>query len=141
MSLEQIPHLSPAEAEAMWNGPALPPPPGVVPKYTDRSTALEVLYASCALVLFLAVSTAGMRAYSRIFIVKRVRIEDCKLTSPTECAAGPFLLTCNPDMALGALGAFIGYVGGVYWFMAVCGSFVHQWNVQLKDLPTLNYVS
>ncbi|KXJ87362.1 hypothetical protein Micbo1qcDRAFT_152118 [Microdochium bolleyi] len=120
MSLEQIPHLSPAEAEAMWNGPALAPPPGVEPKYTDRSTALEVLYASCALVLFMAVGTAGLRAYSRICIVKKVRIEDY--------------------MALGALGAFIGYVGGVYWFMAVCGSFVHQWNVQLKDLPTLNYI-
>ncbi|KAH7024506.1 uncharacterized protein B0I36DRAFT_162542 [Microdochium trichocladiopsis] len=120
MSLEQIPYLSPAEAEAMWNGPALEPPPGVTPKYTDRSTALEVLYVACALVLIIATGSAGLRAYSRICIVKKVQIEDY--------------------MALGALGAFIAYVGGVFAFMRVCGSFVHQWNVQLKDLPTLNYI-
>ncbi|KAH7039799.1 uncharacterized protein B0I36DRAFT_280112 [Microdochium trichocladiopsis] len=111
MSLEQIPYLSPAEAEAMWNGPALEPPPGVTPKYTDRSTALEVLYVACALVLIIATGSAGLRAYSRICIVKKVRIED----------------------------SFIAYVGGVYAFMIKCGAFVHQWNVQLKELPDLNY--
>lgn len=78
MSLEQIPYLSAEDAEAMLNGPALEPPEGVVPNYENRSTALEVLYASLSLVLLVAISAAGLRAYSRIYVVKKVRIEDGK---------------------------------------------------------------
>jgi len=120
MSLEQIPYLSPAEAEAMLNGPALQPPPGVTPKYTDRSTALEVLYVACGLVLVVATTAAALRAYSRICIVKKVQIEDY--------------------LALGALCAFIAYVGGIIAFMRSIGAFVHMWNVQLKEVETVNYL-
>ena len=88
MSLEQIPYLSPAEAEAMLNGPALQPPPGVTPKYTDRSTALEVLYVACGLVLVVATTAAALRAYSRICIVKKVQIEDCKSDMPVSQTLG-----------------------------------------------------
>jgi hypothetical protein len=75
--------LSPAQQQTVLDGPALPPPEGMQSNFDNPpsfNTGGYIVVSFC-----LAISTAFVfiRIYSRAFLTKQFRIEECKyLTSP-----------------------------------------------------------
>lgn len=78
MSLDQI-HLLPlGKQQDILNGPALSPPPGIIPNLDDPPNHNE--FALGVTTFLLVVSTIGafLRAYAQLFCIKKLHIEDCK---------------------------------------------------------------
>jgi hypothetical protein len=78
MSLDQL-HLLPEMAQqAILDGPALAPPPGVRPSL-DRPPNLNAL-GLAATTICLSVSTIALllAAYAKLRYVKKVHVEDCR---------------------------------------------------------------
>ncbi|TGJ81946.1 hypothetical protein E0Z10_g6816 [Xylaria hypoxylon] len=102
------------------NRPGLEPPPGVMSNFDDPRNDNRQANAGIAICLILVITSASLRAYSKIFCVKKVHIEDY--------------------LALLALGPYIAFVYGVYSLMNLTGYYVHQWDVRIKVLPDALYI-
>ncbi|KAI1256205.1 hypothetical protein MGN70_002367 [Eutypa lata] len=76
MSLDQISHLPPSQQEAFLNGPALRPPPGVIPNFENPPNRLATAYAGVTICLFATTVAVFVRFYFKVFAIKRVNIED-----------------------------------------------------------------
>ncbi|PLN82690.1 hypothetical protein BDW42DRAFT_166408 [Aspergillus taichungensis] len=103
------------------NGPALAPPPGVKPNFVnppnENGVATGVLTA-CAVVATLCFF---MRAYARVWLLRKVQLEE--------------------GLVLCAFGCYWGAIYATFRFIEYPGYFVHQWNVRLKDMiPTTYYI-
>jgi hypothetical protein len=64
--------------------PALAPPPGVVPNFIDPPTnraAIFVVFVTCLVIMTLAVA---IRMYTKIFMLKKLAIEDCEYSQALE---------------------------------------------------------
>ena len=75
----EFPNLSPEQQEMILNGPAMSPPPGVTPNLDNppnRNTMAMVVSVFCIVLVTLA---ASARAYSRLVLLKHVKLEDCML--------------------------------------------------------------
>lgn len=79
MSLDQISFLPPAEQERILNGPALQPPAGIVPNFENPPSGNTLCRAVLTICLIISSLAVVNRAYSRIFCLKRVEIEDCEM--------------------------------------------------------------
>ncbi|KAI1141346.1 hypothetical protein F5Y05DRAFT_423182 [Hypoxylon sp. FL0543] len=110
--------LTPEEQDAILEGPALAPPEGVAINF-DNPPNQDLLARAIALVCLILVSiTLLLRAYAKLFCLKRVHIEDC--------------------LALLGYGVYIGYI----YTMFRCSEnsfFVHQWNIRVVKLDQLLY--
>ncbi|KAI0974904.1 hypothetical protein F4678DRAFT_421202 [Xylaria arbuscula] len=116
--------LSPAQQQAILDGPALPPPPGVVPNFTNPSNLETLTYAVLGLCVFLATLFILLRAYGRWYLVRTISVGDC--------------------LTLGAYFFFVGQIAVFYYVTAGLGfkvTFVHQWDVQFKNLRSYIYHS
>ncbi|GAW17492.1 hypothetical protein ANO14919_069490 [Xylariales sp. No.14919] len=102
------------------NRPGLEPPDGVTPNFNNPPNDNRQANAGVAICLILVITSVTLRAYSKLFCVKKVHIEDY--------------------LALLALGPYIAFVWGVYKLMNLTGYYVHQWNVPIKALPEALYV-
>lgn len=72
-----FPNLPPDVQEKIWNSPGLPPPDGVVPDFENPSNRNGEAIALAVVCLFLATTAFLSRAYSRVFIIKKVEMQDC----------------------------------------------------------------
>ncbi|KAI1128526.1 hypothetical protein F5Y10DRAFT_240288 [Nemania abortiva] len=115
MSLSQLHSLPPAQQQEILNGPALEPPsPDIIPNLENPPNGNVIALATVTICLSVATISALLRAYARIFVSRKVNLEDYI--------------------------AFIGYSLGVafaysgYRLYLGTGFFVHQWNVKVKDL-------
>jgi hypothetical protein len=70
--------LSPETLERLLNEPALPAPPGVEHNFVNPSNENTMGVALTATQIVIATIFGLIRAYSKIFCVKRVRFEDCE---------------------------------------------------------------
>jgi hypothetical protein len=68
--------LTPAQMAAFLNGPALAPPPGVVPNFVDPPNNNPLCFAVSILSITLATVMVLVRLYSKIFCTKQLRWED-----------------------------------------------------------------
>ncbi|KAI1333603.1 hypothetical protein F5Y15DRAFT_340926 [Xylariaceae sp. FL0016] len=121
MSLDQLHTLPEAVQQAVLNGPALTPPPGVTPVFGDPPSRNAFGLAVATICLSLSTMALGMAGYAKIRFVKNVHLEDFSV--------------------------FAGYglTVGVSWCLysintASVGFYVHQWNVRVKDLAGLFYL-
>lgn len=75
-----------AEIQKLLNGPALTPPPGVIPNFVNPDN----VFVGYVITVVLCVSTSTlvfwMRMYTKIYILQQTGWEDCEFT--------PFLLDC-----------------------------------------------
>lgn len=78
MELDQISKLPPSEQELILTGPALQPPPGVVPNFQDPDNKDDVARAILAAGLVATSLAVFVRAYSKLICMKQVEIEDCE---------------------------------------------------------------
>lgn len=88
MSLDNFHLLPAAQQEAILNGPALAPPPGVIPNLDNPPNSNTLALAvgiSCICVSTIAVV---LGTYSKLRLMKNLHIEDCKI---------PNLLICSPS--------------------------------------------
>ncbi|KAI0010007.1 hypothetical protein F4779DRAFT_579574 [Xylariaceae sp. FL0662B] len=120
MSLAQISQLPQAEQETIFNGPALEPPGDIVPELDNPPHNNDLAIAVTILCLSISVILVLIRVYSRVFVMKHVRVEDF--------------------VGLAAFGNYAAYMYCVFRFLRNTGFFVHQWNVRLKKLPEFLYI-
>ncbi|CAD6593060.1 MAG: hypothetical protein ASARMPRED_006953, partial [Alectoria sarmentosa] len=109
----------------VYNRPFYPPPPGVVPNLYNPQTRGRDLTITCSIFLGIMISFVSIRAYTKLWIVRKVTWDD--LT----CLIG-FLLTVT-YYALCVKDVLNGYVG------------YHSWDVTLgqvaaSDFYMLSYV-
>lgn len=71
--------LSPQELEALLNGPAGPPPPGLRPNFDDPANLNGLVFMTLTLCLVFATSAILMRTYTKLFLIRSWGYEDCKL--------------------------------------------------------------
>ncbi|KAI1348543.1 hypothetical protein F5Y01DRAFT_306736 [Xylaria sp. FL0043] len=102
--------------EAILNGPAYIPPPGVVPNLEHPPNRNRLVLIVIIICLTVATIASLLRGYSRICILRNVSREDCEIASTSDI----FSVACA------ACGLCFVYHGP--------GAFVHQWNVRVKDL-------
>ncbi|KAJ4288366.1 hypothetical protein N0V90_011600 [Kalmusia sp. IMI 367209] len=106
--------LSPAAQKAMLEGPAIPPPLGVLPNFEHPPNRRALGWAITILCTSLSTFAVLLRMYSRIVCAKRVGIEDY--------------------LAVGALAVYGGFQYYVMSIAAYPGFFVHTWDIKLKAL-------
>ncbi|KAI5865996.1 hypothetical protein GGS23DRAFT_363716 [Durotheca rogersii] len=112
-SADQVPSL-----EQLLEGPALEPPPGVVPDFANPGGSHALGYGIVILGSIIAIIAVLMRLGSR-FILRKIGIDD--------------------GFMISALGLFAGYQYVIYKYSIFPGLAVHQWNLQLKFLPDFLY--
>ncbi|RWA14416.1 hypothetical protein EKO27_g687 [Xylaria grammica] len=110
-------NLSPEQLEEVMNGPALDPPPGVVPNFDHPPNENYWGIAADVICSFVVLVVVVLRACAKIFCIKERHIEDWLMVP-----------------------ALFIYGGGVYcdiWMIKDGGLFVHQWNIRMKDLSNI----
>ncbi|KAI0389135.1 hypothetical protein F5Y17DRAFT_450189 [Xylariaceae sp. FL0594] len=120
MSLSALPHLPPDEQQAILNGPALEPPPGLTSNFSNPPNNNGLALAVTILCLSVSTILLVIRAYTRIFVIRVVRLEDA--------------------ISLFAFGNYVAYVYCIVRFMRNVGFFVHQWDLQVKTISEFRYV-
>ncbi|KAI0119751.1 hypothetical protein F4814DRAFT_413144 [Daldinia grandis] len=120
MSLDNFQSLTKEQQENLLNGPALAPPPGVIPNLENPPQHNTGAHALLAICLILTVFALSIRGYSRIFQSKSLQIPDY--------------------LAFIGFGCYVGYMYINYWLMNTSGFFVHQWDVRMRDAFTVSYI-
>lgn len=84
MESDKIFYLSHFERAESLDGPALAPPPHVVPNFENPPNNNPLAHAILAVNLVFSSLFLLIRAYSKIFCMKRVEVEDCELPKPSK---------------------------------------------------------
>ncbi|KZZ89739.1 hypothetical protein AAL_07632 [Moelleriella libera RCEF 2490] len=79
--LPQLADLPPEQQEQILNGPAMAPPPGIVPNYDDPPNHNAIGYGVGAVCLVLACLVFVIRIHCRRRILKVWKMEDCAFSS------------------------------------------------------------
>ncbi|KAI0153040.1 hypothetical protein GGR57DRAFT_468670 [Xylariaceae sp. FL1272] len=116
---EKFHSLPPEQQQALLNGPALAPPPGVTSNFENPPNKNTL----CSVVITIGfVVTAILllsRAYSRLFCIKKLYLEDV--------------------LIIIGYGLYIAYNWAVYRLLELTGLFVHQWDIQLRTVIDFEY--
>ncbi|KAI0386349.1 hypothetical protein F5Y04DRAFT_275956 [Hypomontagnella monticulosa] len=120
VSLDQLYLLPEAAQQAILNGPALTPPPGVTPNLDNPPNGNTLGVAVASLCLSVSTIVFTLAAYAKFCCVKKVHLED-------------FFVFSGYGLAIGVL--YCTYKGST-----TIGLFTHQWNVRVKDLSEPFYL-
>ncbi|KAJ8130427.1 hypothetical protein O1611_g3201 [Lasiodiplodia mahajangana] len=119
MSLDQWGSLTPEQQNDLLNGPALQPPDGIASNFENPPNHNGVVLGIAVPFTILAFIFVSIRIYVKMFVTKKVRVED--------------------GIALLALGPYIGTLWVVYGTYSLNGIFVHQWDIRLRDFLFIIY--
>jgi hypothetical protein len=91
-NLSQIHFLPLEEQMRIMNGPALPPPQGIVPNLDNPPNQNALGVVALTILFVFPVVSALLRAYSRVVLIKIVRWEDCEWTDSNQGTfqSGPY---------------------------------------------------
>ncbi|KAI1812314.1 hypothetical protein GGS20DRAFT_591748 [Poronia punctata] len=79
MSLDQF-YLYPTDKqEAILNGPALPPPAGLVSNFDNPPNQNVLAFVIITILLFIATSTVILAVYAKVFFIRKIYFEDSKV--------------------------------------------------------------
>ncbi|PYI01187.1 hypothetical protein BO78DRAFT_379489 [Aspergillus sclerotiicarbonarius CBS 121057] len=105
--------LSSEQRQALLDGPAASPPPGVVPNLVDPPN-LQALGRALILVFWsLALIAFTIRIYTKVFIIRSVRVSDYTMIIAWALSIGYFPIA---------------------WKVADIAPGIDQWNLQVKNL-------
>ncbi|KAI1483881.1 hypothetical protein F4774DRAFT_423425 [Daldinia eschscholtzii] len=121
MLLNQFDLLSPEEQEAILDGPALSPPPGVTPNLESPPNQNAAGLVAIALTMAAGTIAISLRGYSRVFITRKLFLEDLL------AFAAYVLLIASQCMG--------------FRFINSAGMFVHQWDIRMRDLSEFLWVT
>lgn len=82
MSLDQLHLLPPAQQEIILNGPALAPPPGVVPNMDNPPNGNGLCIAIITFLLLIATLAYAAAIYVKLCRIKKLYLENCGCSSP-----------------------------------------------------------
>ncbi|KAH9908494.1 hypothetical protein F4778DRAFT_717402 [Xylariomycetidae sp. FL2044] len=119
-SLDQLHLLPPAAQAAILNGPALAPPPGVLPNLTNPPNQNDIGLAVSIICLAVATTAITLAAYAKIRCMKKVELEDYLVFS--------------------GYGLTVGVCYCLFESLSPVGFFTHQWNVRVKYLAHFFYI-
>ena len=68
-----------ADIQNQLDGPALAPPPGVTPNFVNPPSFFTFSVVVVTLCLLFSTLAICMRMYTKLYIIRRVVLEDCKL--------------------------------------------------------------
>lgn len=74
-------HLTPAQKKMALEGPALIPPPGVLPNLIDPPNENALGFSLFGISTFICTLLVAIRLYAKIVRLKKMDIEDCKLAN------------------------------------------------------------
>ncbi|PVI04304.1 hypothetical protein DM02DRAFT_586241 [Periconia macrospinosa] len=101
------------------NGPALKPPPGVKPDFSEFTSRNSLAHGVFSASIVVSTILVGLQIYSRVKCYRKFAIEE--------------------GIAVAALGCFAIFVYYLWKINNTVGIFTHQWNLQLKTMPTFLY--
>ncbi|KAI1827654.1 hypothetical protein F4861DRAFT_492070 [Xylaria intraflava] len=110
--------LTPEQLEALLNGPALAPPPGVIPRLVNPPSHRTATFATAIASLVVATLVIMMRLYTRVSVVRKISIADYSI--------------------LIAWGCFVAFFG-IWVVVGFWAPGIHQWDIRLKDVSTILY--
>ncbi|KAI8633017.1 hypothetical protein F5Y19DRAFT_471275 [Xylariaceae sp. FL1651] len=112
--------IPPEVLQGILDGPSALPPEGVIANF-DNPTNGNAGAIALAVICFSLASTAGsIRAYSRIFVVKKVQVEDF--------------------LGIAAFGFYAGTAWCYFRYLLDIGFFVHQWDLKGFQLTKILYI-
>jgi hypothetical protein len=71
-----------SDFQAKLEAPALQPPPGITSNFVDPPNRSDYAYAALIVCVSVVSGFAILRAYARIFYMKKVHLADCKRFGP-----------------------------------------------------------
>lgn len=71
--------LTSQQLDALLNGPAGPPPPGVRPNFDDPANLNGLVILTLTLCLVFATLAVLMRTYTKLFLIRSWDYEDCEI--------------------------------------------------------------
>ncbi|KAI1380116.1 hypothetical protein F4677DRAFT_251415 [Hypoxylon crocopeplum] len=114
-----ISSLTPEQLQALLNGPALQPPDNVIPNFDNPPNKNYIAQAVVPLCLTFTTIAFLLRAYARVFCIKKIELPDILMVI--------------------AFGCYLTDIYFGYRLQQSPGAFVHQWDVRLKDMPDILY--
>ncbi|KAI0110923.1 hypothetical protein GGR51DRAFT_510532 [Nemania sp. FL0031] len=114
MSISQLP---PDQQEFILNRPSIDPPPGITSNFEHPPNKNGLVLGVIVLCLSLATVALVLRAYTKLVKLKCIRVEDA--------------------LGLVAFLSFAGYIGTTLWRLNFRGTFIHGWDIQLRDLSPI----
>lgn len=69
------------ERQTKLNGPAMAPPSGVIPNFVDPPNIEHVIILVLVLCVVLQTLALLMRIYTKVFIIRKMAVEDCMSSS------------------------------------------------------------
>ncbi|KAH8423611.1 uncharacterized protein LDX57_001371 [Aspergillus melleus] len=101
------------------DGPALAPPKGIKPNFDNPPNQNGMAQAILAVCAAVATVCLFLRAYARVYLLRKVQVEEI--------------------LAICAFGCFWGAIWATFAMVKTPGYFVHQWNIRLRDTDDVNY--
>ncbi|KAI1780981.1 hypothetical protein F4818DRAFT_397411 [Hypoxylon cercidicola] len=108
-----------AQEAAIFNGPAGPPPEGVIPNFDNPSNKTAASYAVSAICTALTTFFVVIRIYAKAYCLRDVHVPDA--------------------LALIAFGIYCGFVYALFDCIHDAGFLIDYWNYRLQDLPSYLY--
>ncbi|KAF3021943.1 hypothetical protein E8E14_008908 [Neopestalotiopsis sp. 37M] len=111
--------LPASERDAFLDGPALTPPNGIIPNFDNPPNGSQNRMSAAVISVCLAVMiiVVAIRAYVKIFCVKKFHIEDLVLGT--------------------AFGTYMGFEWVAFKTVLWPGYFIHQWDVRVRQLADI----
>lgn len=143
--------VSPDEHEALLQGPAATPPPGLTSNLTDPPNQRAASYFVIIFFGLLATSALVVRLYTRVIILRRVKVAECESTARSyeylsNCCRFAHLwmgrtmfflsLPHRPNCEQLTFVAYL--VSG--WLAVEAAPMVDQWNLRLENYMSLLFV-
>lgn len=146
-----VANMAAPSEQALLNGPAMPPPDGIIPNFANPPNLNKEITFTLALCMSVATLLISIRMYTKMFIIRSVGHEDCKVPplfrlwlqltlvrrhcdSIGKKHTVNFYFPCSSGQA-----ASVGLVVPGVYDMANGGG-IHMWDITLKTFFGLLYV-
>ncbi|KAI0188221.1 hypothetical protein EV127DRAFT_368553 [Xylaria flabelliformis] len=106
--------LQPDQQQAILDGPGLAPPPGITPNFENPPNQNLMVLAVLSVALSVATTSVLIRIWAKVVCVGRTRLEDY--------------------IGLVAFGFYVAHAWSIFAVTKSPGMFVHQWDVQFRDV-------
>lgn len=75
---DDLDNMNPSQVDALLDGPALAPPPGIEPNLVNPPDKIVASYLVTCFSLAISTLAVLVRMYTRAFVVKQVNFPDCE---------------------------------------------------------------
>ncbi|KFA66836.1 hypothetical protein S40285_07372 [Stachybotrys chlorohalonatus IBT 40285] len=135
--MEGFNDLHPEQQQQILQGPAMQPPDDDPPQFDNPPNQNAFGIAIVTLCLVITAFCFLVRAYSRIFILRRIRLEDG--ASVADFVLKLMFADFRKAVGFLAMAFYVAFVWVGYEMANTPGYFVHQWHVRLVDMSDVSY--